>query len=115
MTKWTFTAEKGYFDDLVAAAAKCPNKRLTTQPNLSLTQRSYPSDSGNAQDKRQWVRFTEHIKALNRDSPANVSYKLLYLTRHGEGYHNKKAAEVGEEEWDVRISLSFPLLTNNNP
>lgn len=101
MTKWTFTAEPGYFDDLVALAATYPGKRLTTQPNLSLTERSYPSDTEDGKDKRQWARFAEHIKALNRDSPTNVSYKLLYLTRHGEGYHNKKAAEVGEEEWDV--------------
>lgn len=28
-------------------------------------------------------------------------YKLFFVVRHGEGYHNVKEAQVGRAEWEV--------------
>lgn len=105
--KWKFTLEPGYFQDLAALAEASPNIKLTTQPSLALISRDYPSLNGeneaSGDDQKPWVRFAAHVRALNRATPDNIRYKVMYLTRHGFGYHNKKHAEVGTEDWDVRF------------
>jgi hypothetical protein len=100
-TCWTFQAVPGYFESHAEIAAQCPNGKFTTQPSLALLPREYPTDTEDSHDDGAWIRFASHVRALNRDAPANVSYKVLYLTRHGFGYHNQKQAEVGTEAWDV--------------
>lgn len=70
---------------------------------------------------KDWPRFAEHVRTLNREAPEGVVYKVLYLTRHGIGYHNLKSVEVGVEAWDVShcsplyssLSLSLFTLQNN--
>lgn len=103
--KWKFSLEPGYFQDLTALAAASPTK-ITTQPVLALIDREYPgpedTSAAPSADKRPWVRFAAHVHELNRTAPPNVHYKILYLTRHGFGYHNQKHAELGDEAWDVR-------------
>ncbi|ATY65208.1 phosphoglycerate mutase family [Cordyceps militaris] len=108
MVQWTFSAPEGYFDDCAALAAQLPNSRLTTRPLFALTPRDYPSDAAAAsKDNRPWARFTAHVAALNREAPANVSYKIMFLTRHGEGYHNLMKTlsedEQGEENHDAQL------------
>lgn len=44
---------------------------------------------------------------MNRNSHPDVSYRLLFLGRHGDGYHNAAESEYGTEAWDVRSSSSF--------
>jgi hypothetical protein len=38
-----------------------------------------------------------------------VQYKVLYMGRHGEGYHNVAEAFYGTPAWDVRLSFQFQL------
>ncbi|KAM3510544.1 hypothetical protein MY11210_005797 [Beauveria gryllotalpidicola] len=97
MGNWTFSVPEGYFDDCVSLAAQMPESRLTTRPLFALTPRAYPSDAANS-DKPPWARFVEHVHALNREAPDNVSYKIMFLTRHGQGFHNvlKDKAAAGE-------------------
>lgn len=109
---WTFQAEPGFFTDLAAVQDEHPAGKITTQPQLALLHREYPTDEPGAPDKRDWVRFAAYVTSLNQASPENLAYKVLYLTRHGFGYHNKKHAEVGTVEWDVcmkRMVLSQVL------
>lgn len=85
-----------------------PGDKISTQPGLALLSRPYPSEDNAADDPSDWARFTRYVRHLNTESPDNVSYKVLYLTRHGMGFHNKKHVEVGEDEWNVRQTfLSF--------
>ena len=35
----------------------------------------------------EWKKFERAIQKLNEDAPKNTGYKVLYLARHGEGYH----------------------------
>ncbi|KAH6633262.1 histidine phosphatase superfamily [Boeremia exigua] len=58
--------------------------RATTRVNLGLLDRSYPTDG----------------EADLNSKDENKHYKLLYLIRHGEGFHNVKEKEVGRAEWD---------------
>ncbi|KAI9147986.1 putative phosphoglycerate mutase [Paramyrothecium foliicola] len=104
-SKWTFQAMPGVFADLTEFAAQYPRGKVPTQPRLALIPREYPTDGQEPQDARDWVRFAAYVRSLNRDAPENVSYKVLYLTRHGVGFHNQKAAEIGTELWDSYWSL----------
>lgn len=103
MSSWKFTSVDGYFGDGAAIVAASADSRLTTQPQFALLPRAYPSDSPTA-DQRPWARFTAHVAALNRDSAKNVSYKILFVTRHGQGFHNAKRYEVGADAWNVRVT-----------
>ena len=48
----------------------------------------------------------ERVEALNKSSPPGVSYKLLYLVRHGLGFHNVAIANMGAQAWNVRALLT---------
>lgn len=48
----------------------------------------------------QWQKFAAHLHSLNEAAPSSVSYKLLFLGRHGEGYHNVIEADVGSPAWN---------------
>lgn len=62
----------------------------------------------------QWQRFAHEVRRLNRESGRGVQYKVLYLGRHGEGYHNVAEAYYGTPAWDVCSSPSpcFPSFSS---
>lgn len=74
--------------------------------NFGLIQRDYDSDEDAELKNRettQWQRFEHHLRQLNHNSHPDVSYRLLFLGRHGEGYHNVAEDEYGTKAWDVRF------------
>ncbi|CAG8952276.1 hypothetical protein HYFRA_00001015 [Hymenoscyphus fraxineus] len=77
-----------------------------TKVNFGLVDRSYEVD-GEIQDqtKTQWERFELEVARLNRESEADVQYKVLFMGRHGEGYHNLAEAFYGTHDWDCYWSL----------
>ncbi|TGO80070.1 hypothetical protein BELL_0015g00030 [Botrytis elliptica] len=77
-----------------------------TESNFGLKDRVYDTDAefDPERQKTQWERFENHVVKLNNQTPKNVQYKVLYLGRHGEGYHNIKETEVGKEAWDCYYS-----------
>lgn len=104
MAKWVFKAEPNVFIDIADLEDQYPDGKVTTQANLGLIpDQRYPSDdpSSSSRDQRDWVRLAAYLEWLNENSPENVRYKVLYLTRHGLGYHNKLHKEVGTVEWEV--------------
>jgi hypothetical protein len=62
-----------------------------------------------------WGRFKHAISALNRGAPKGTSYRVMFLARHGQGYHNVAEEYYGTSLWDVGYYLSagieFPPLT----
>ncbi|KAG6039995.1 hypothetical protein E4U41_001717 [Claviceps citrina] len=104
--RWKFQAIPGFFASHAEIAQQCPLGKFVTQPNLALLPREYPTDTERpSSDVRDWARFAHHVRCLNRDAPPHVVYKVLYLTRHGYGYHNQKHAEVGTKAWEEHWSL----------
>jgi hypothetical protein len=107
-SEWTFEAQHGYFshdDD-----AESRDFRAATLPGLGLLERTYEmegnscarEDQPRASDAlNQWHRFIQFIQHLNTRNPETTQYKLFYIIRHGEGFHNVKKAEVGREDWNV--------------
>ncbi|KAJ8106123.1 hypothetical protein OPT61_g9748 [Boeremia exigua] len=101
-TKRKYTAQRGFFshdDD-----PESWDFRAVTRVDLGLLNRSYPTDSlideSYAQiESTQWQRFKQYLEHLNAND-STKHYKLLYLIRHGEGFHNVKEKEIGRAEWD---------------
>lgn len=51
----------------------------------------------------QWQRFYHQVQKLNEDSSQDVEYKVLFLGRHGEGWHNAAETYYGTPAWNVRL------------
>jgi len=82
---------------------------LQTATNFGLINQTYNTDSEYDPEhkKTQWQRFEHKVFRLNRQSGRNVQYKVLYMGRHGEGYHNAAESFYGTPAWNVR-KAKFP-------
>ncbi|KAI0137950.1 phosphoglycerate mutase-like protein [Hypoxylon sp. NC0597] len=83
-----------------------PSFRATTRPGLGLVNRTYETDAifDPEGKKTQWERLVHHLDHQNEQGRGKVSYKLFFVIRHGEGFHNVKEAEVGRDAWDSHWS-----------
>ncbi|KAF1923383.1 phosphoglycerate mutase family protein [Didymella exigua CBS 183.55] len=68
--------------------------------NFGLLNRTYPSDPVTPDSKytTQWQRLNKYIKALNKEK--KTRYSLLFLGRHGEGFHNAAETYFGTPAWN---------------
>ncbi|EWC44864.1 hypothetical protein DRE_00923 [Drechslerella stenobrocha 248] len=71
-----------------------------TATNFGLINRAYSTDDSDSRQLTQWQRFNRHVDRLNRDSGRNVEYRLLFIGRHSEGYHNAQESNVGTPAWN---------------
>ncbi|KAF2476780.1 phosphoglycerate mutase-like protein [Lindgomyces ingoldianus] len=73
-----------------------------TASNFGLIDRDYPTDSSCPDRKHstQWQRLSHYISALNSHSRSNERYSLLFLGRHGEGFHNAAESFYGTPAWN---------------
>lgn len=98
-----YTTVTGYFlqDD--------PSTNATTfnfmATNFGLINQTYSSNETLNYDKlTQWQRFKHQVKQLNHEAPSDVRYRLLYLGRHGDGFHNDAEAYYGTPAWNCYYS-----------
>ncbi|KAI5791074.1 phosphoglycerate mutase [Geopyxis carbonaria] len=52
-----------------------------------------------------WPHFTRSIAALNAHAPHGTRYVVLFLARHGEGWHNVAESYYGKHLWDCYWSM----------
>ncbi|KAI0726443.1 phosphoglycerate mutase-like protein [Fomitopsis betulina] len=52
----------------------------------------------------RWSRFRSKIAKLNETAPSGVSYKVFFLGRHGQGWHNVAETKYGTQAWDEYYS-----------
>ncbi|KAJ5160339.1 phosphoglycerate mutase [Penicillium canariense] len=74
-----------------------------TAVNFGLINRTYPVDQElkrHGKDFTQWERFYHQVQKLNQDSHKDVEYKVLFLGRHGEGWHNAAETYYGTPAWN---------------
>lgn len=57
--------------------------------------------------KSSWADFRGHIDNLIKDQGEHTRYKVLYLARHGQGYHNLAEEEYGKKLWDDVLSKQY--------
>ncbi|KIJ31716.1 hypothetical protein M422DRAFT_36152 [Sphaerobolus stellatus SS14] len=48
----------------------------------------------------RWVTFKARVAELNSAASEETSYKVLFLGRHGQGFHNTVESIYGTEEWN---------------
>jgi hypothetical protein len=101
--QFQFQAVSGFFIDFVEKARHDTSFRATTLPGLGLIDRTYETDvdKNSKDDQKLWKRFRDYVNYLNDQSATTTTYKVLYLTRHGLGFHNSFESEVGRDAWNV--------------
>lgn len=52
---------------------------------------------------KPWKEIIHDLTQLNQDAPDNVEYKLLFLARHGNGYHNQVVETYGLDRWNKKL------------
>ncbi|KAL4916252.1 histidine phosphatase superfamily [Aspergillus aurantiobrunneus] len=105
-----YTTVPGYFiqDD----PSTDPSTFDYTSHNFGLIDRTYDADTKAAKhpdpaDKNltQWQRFHRQLEYLNENAPEHVSYKLFFMGRHGEGWHNAAEDYFGTPAWNCYWAL----------
>lgn len=76
-----------------------------TATNFGLINQTYPGDSDSTASLTQWERFGILVSYLNAFAPKNVEYKVLFMGRHGEGFHNAAESYYGTPAWNCYWSL----------
>jgi hypothetical protein len=109
--RFKFQGLSGFFFDFAQEQAQQnPVIAATTLPSLGLVAKPYDTDhlvgSPLLQTKAEkpWQRFKAYVDSLNAQDPS-TTYKVMYLTRHGFGYHSSFMAQVGRAAWNVSISV----------
>ncbi|KAI9818670.1 MAG: hypothetical protein M1826_001351 [Phylliscum demangeonii] len=85
---------------------------LQTTASFGLIDRAYDTEepSSDAEGKKtQWQRFRLYVEHLNAqcDEARTTAYRVLFVGRHGEGYHNLAETRYGAKEWDARKAHGF--------
>ncbi|KAH9862993.1 hypothetical protein J1614_010663 [Plenodomus biglobosus] len=78
-----------------------------TASNFGLIDRSYPTDSScpNRTQATQWQRLSHYISTLNQEANKTDRYTLLFMGRHGEGFHNAAESYFGTPAWNCYWSV----------
>ncbi|TAQ85218.1 Sedoheptulose-bisphosphatase/4-nitrophenylphosphatase [Chlorociboria aeruginascens] len=75
-----------------------------TTTNFGLINRNYPNDNECDSSFTQWQKFEHYVANLNAKSGKNTNYKVLYMGRHGEGWHNAAETYYGTPAWNCYYS-----------
>jgi hypothetical protein len=101
--RFKFQALPEFFFNYSEQAHIDPSYRAVPLPGMGLVSKSYITDSliESKEPLSQWERFALFVDHLNTQERGSKFYKVLYITRHGLGYHNVFEAQVGREAWNV--------------
>ncbi|KAK6202514.1 phosphomutase [Scheffersomyces amazonensis] len=80
---WTFETVPGFF--VQADPEKDDLSFRYTEENFGIT--------------KPWSEIIKEIDNLNKNSSDNIEYKVLFLARHGEGWHNIATAKYSKQDW----------------
>lgn len=74
----------------VANYTVVPGIFVQDSPSFNATGYNTFNDSFGLIDKSEnrWKNLTRYITDLNKNADKDTTYKLVYIARHGEGYHN---------------------------
>ncbi|PSN72424.1 phosphoglycerate mutase family protein [Corynespora cassiicola Philippines] len=96
-----YSVVKGYF--LQSEEETDDTKFDFIKQNFGLIDRKYETDTEG--DLKQWQRFERFARHLNASSEEGVQYKVLFLGRHGQGWHNVAESKYGTKAWDCYWSM----------
>ncbi|KAL7410167.1 histidine phosphatase superfamily [Mrakia frigida] len=80
---------------------------IQSSPTFNATGYDALKDNFGLIDKspNKWKNFAKAIKKLNDESDELTAYKVIYIARHGEGYHNYAQTFYGTPAWICKWSL----------
>ncbi|EHL00129.1 putative phosphomutase PMU1 [Glarea lozoyensis 74030] len=110
MRSWTFKVLT------LSALSALALGHWTPRPNPSADYVNYTTVTGFfLQDEASTVPgtfdyFEHYVDTLNQRSGRNVDYKVLFMGRHGEGYHNVAESYYGTPAWNCYWSLVVPTV-----
>ncbi|KAF2648922.1 phosphoglycerate mutase-like protein [Lophiostoma macrostomum CBS 122681] len=100
---YRYTTIKGYF--LQSEAGTDDQKFDFKKQNFGLADRKYETDRPEDQGaESQWQKFARYVRYLDSKSSKDVHYKVLFLGRHGQGWHNVAESKYGTAAWDSHWS-----------
>ncbi|KAG9240202.1 histidine phosphatase superfamily [Calycina marina] len=93
-----YSSVAGYFlqDDPTTVASTFDY----TANNFGLINQTYDTDATFDATATQWQRFENKVSSLRAAAESNVDYKVLFIGRHGEGYHNVAETYYGTPAWN---------------
>ncbi|KAF1937635.1 phosphoglycerate mutase-like protein [Clathrospora elynae] len=99
-----YTVLKGYF--LQSEESTDDTKFDFRKQNFGLIDREYHGDGegggqGKGEEQQPWQRFEKQARRLaGAAKEKGESVKVLFLGRHGQGYHNVAETKYGTKAWD---------------
>ncbi|KAJ1326438.1 glucosyl-3-phosphoglycerate phosphatase [Microdochium nivale] len=101
-SKYAFSAVPGFFQHDSVPLSRETRIEISTTPGLGLIDQPFETDAefDPNGEKTPWERFAYYLRDLNKREAGRAEYKLFFLARHGEGYHNVQEAKVGTAAWD---------------
>ncbi|KAM5463461.1 putative phosphoglycerate mutase pmu1 [Microsporum audouinii] len=95
-----YSTVPGYFmqDD----PATDPSTFDYAKSGFGLIDQVYDTDEAFDPDQKvsPWARFEHKVRSLNHHAPSNTRFAVLFLGRHGQGFHNVAEAFYGTAAWD---------------
>lgn len=55
----------------------------------------------------RWSRFQTELDRLNEQSDKHTAYKVLFVARHGQGWHNVAESKYGSAAWNLHWSMEY--------
>ncbi|KAI8454546.1 histidine phosphatase superfamily [Phakopsora pachyrhizi] len=72
--------------------------------NKKIKNKKYGSNSSfgliDSSSNDRWKNFQSEIDQIIRNQPTNVAHIVLFIARHGQGYHNVAESKYGTPLWD---------------
>ncbi|KAH9835991.1 GPI anchored protein [Teratosphaeria destructans] len=93
-----YTTVAGYF--LQDESTTNASSFLYYNENFGLIKRTYPAGASGTTNLTQWQQFGAQVDYLNANAAVNTVYKVLFMGRHGEGYHNAAETFYGTPAWN---------------
>ena len=59
---------------------------------------------GEDEQDSQWKRFEKYVRKIEQEKGKGESFKVLFLGRHGQGWHNVAETKYGTKAWDCYYS-----------
>lgn len=116
--RWRLSGVPGVMFDYAAKFEHDPTYKAITAPGLNLIENFEGIDSLTLSQHDQsnlmpWEKLKAFVQYLNGQNPNSVHYKVLYITRHGLGYHNVFEAQVGRDAWNVSSPNSKSIIISH--
>ncbi|KAJ4404279.1 putative phosphoglycerate mutase pmu1 [Didymella pomorum] len=99
---YRYTVQKGVF--LQSEDSTDDTEFGFKKENFGLISRSYPTDTPDTSSSI-WPRFETYIRSVASSAKPGESYKVLFLGRHGQGWHNVAESKYGTKAWDCYYSM----------